>query len=360
MQKSIFLDVACVHKGKYTKRGIIEILDNSNSLGISSLAVIDVLIEKSLLYQDHQNCIWMHDLIQEMAWKIVDDESKEPGKRSRLWRYNDISHVFTTNTGTEAIEAISLCLPKVEEVRQWNGEAFSKLHGLRFLEFGNLIFSSSPKFLPCSLRTINWSFYPSKFLPTSFQPRFLIELLMLHSKLVRLWEGKMDLPSLKYINLTWSNKLKSTPDFSGLPNLETLDLSECKNLVEMHPTIAVLKRLKFLILEGCESIKSLPSEVEMDSLELFRLDRCSNVKKIPEFGEQMKNVSWMFLSGTAIEEIPSSIGHLVGLKVLDLRNCKNLKKIPEFGEQMKNVFWIDLSGTGDRGNTFINWTSSGP
>ncbi|RXH86811.1 hypothetical protein DVH24_022084 [Malus domestica] len=252
---------------------------------------------------------------------------------------------YVRRKGTGAIEAISLCLPKVEEVRQWNWEAFSKLHGLRILEFDNLIFSSCPEFLPCSLRTINWRFYPSEFLPTNFQLRFLTQLEMYESKLVRLWEGKMDLPNLKYIDLCDSNKLMSTPDFSSLPNLETLKLTYCKNLVEIHPSIAVLKRLKSLCLDHCHSIKSLPSEFEMDSLEVLSLDDCYNLKKIPKFGEQMKNLESIVLSGSAIEEIRSSIGHLVGLKVLHLRNCKNLKKIPEFGEQMKNLELIDLSGS---------------
>ncbi|CAN6555693.1 unnamed protein product [Malus baccata var. baccata] len=340
-EKSIFLDVACFHIGKYTKK-VTEILYNSNPFGMSSRIVIDVLIERSLLYQYHHNCIRMHDLIQEMAWKIVGDESKESGQRSRLWLFEDINHVFMTNTGTEAIEAISLCLPKIEEVHQWNWEAFSKLHGLRFLEFGNLIFTSSPEFLPCSLRTINWSFYPSKFLPTRFQPHFLTQLEMRGSKLVRLWEGKKDLPNLKYIDLSDSNKLISTPDFSGLSKLETLDLASCKNLVEIHPSLAVLKKLKSLWLCGCKSIKNLPSKVEMDSLEIFDLSDCSNLKEIPEFGEQMKNVSWIFLGGTAIEEIPSSIGHLVGLKKLNLMNCKNLLNLPMAIYSLKSLEHLEF------------------
>ncbi|CAN6553592.1 unnamed protein product [Malus baccata var. baccata] len=269
MQKSIFLDVACFHKGKYRGQ-VIEILDNSNSFGISSRIVIDVLIEKSLLCQRHNNRIWMHDLIQEMAWKIVGDESKELGLRSRLWLYEDIIRVFTTNTGTGAIEAISLCLPKVDE----------------------------------------------------------------------------DLPNLKYIDLSNSKKLMSTPDFSSLPNLETLKLKYCENLVEIHPSIAALKRLKSLCLDCCKSIKSLPSEFEMDSLEVLSLDDCYNLKKIPEFGEQMKNLKSISFSGSAIEEMSSSIGHLVGRKMFYLNNCKNLKKIPEFGEQMNNLWRLNFNWVG--------------
>ncbi|XP_048436908.1 disease resistance protein Roq1-like isoform X1 [Pyrus x bretschneideri] len=340
-EKRIFLDVACFHKGKYTNE-VIKMLDIS--FGISSSSMIDVLIERSLIYQDHEKCIRMHDLIQEMAWTVIVQESKEPGQRSRLWLYNDIDHIFTTNTGTGAIEAISLRLLKVEEVRQWNCEAFSKMDGLRFLEFDNLIFSSSPKFLPCSLRIINWSWYPSNFLPTSFRPHLLAKLEMRNSNLVRLWEGKVDLPNLIHIDIRDSYKLKSTPDFSGIPNLERLILGDCNNLVEIHPSIAILKRLKHLLLNGCESINSLPSEVEMDSLETFNLDGCSKVKKIPEFGQQMKSVLRIHLDGTAIEKIPSSIGHLVGLRELHVRHCKNLLNLPRAICNLKSLGYLSASG----------------
>ncbi|CAN6723130.1 unnamed protein product [Malus baccata var. baccata] len=267
MEKRIFLDVACFHKGKYTKQ-VIQVLDNS--FGISSCILIDLLIERSLLYNDYENKIGMHDLIQQMAWTIVRQESEEPGLRSRLWLPNDIFHVFMTNTGTRAIEGIVLQLPESKEVH-WNSEAFSNMHELSVVQ---------------------------------------------------------DLPNLKYIDLGFSKKLISTPDFTGVPNLVGLALGHCKNLVEIHPSIAVLKRLKHLHLNGCDSIKSLPSEVEMDSLESLYLNGCLNVKNIPEFGEQMKNLSKLHLGGTAIEKMPSSIEHLVGLKDLNLFNCKNLLDLP--------------------------------
>ncbi|XP_028965093.1 TMV resistance protein N-like [Malus domestica] len=333
MEKRVFLDVACFHKGKCMQQ-LFRILDNS--FEISSSVVIDLLIEKSLLTIEEcfqydnsaQYCIGMHDLIQEMAWTIVGQESKESGLRSRLWLLNDIIHILTTNTGTRAIEGIVLQLPEIEEVVHWNCEAFSTMHGLRFLEFDNLIISSSPKFLPCSLRIMIWSWYPSKSLPPSFHPRFLTELRMPHSKLVRLWDGKENFPKLKYIDLIKSNKLIGTPDFTGIQNLEELVLEDCTKLVEIHLSIAVLKKLKVLNLRGCKSIKRLPSEVEMDSLEYLDLTECSKVKRIPEFSNQMRSLSKLLLGGTAIEKLPSSIGHLVGLTVLGIIKCRNLLDIP--------------------------------
>ena len=41
----------------------------------------------------------MHDLLQEMGWKIVWQESfKYPRKHSRLWIHEDISDALTRNT----------------------------------------------------------------------------------------------------------------------------------------------------------------------------------------------------------------------------------------------------------------------
>ncbi|VVA29076.1 Hypothetical predicted protein, partial [Prunus dulcis] len=230
--------------------------------------------------------------------------------------------------GTEAIEGIVLALPKLEEV-PWNcTEAFNEMHGLRLLHFHNVVFSSGPKILPNSLRIIQWHCYPSKSLPSRFEPHVLSKLEMRCSKLVRLWDGAKDFPKLKYMDLCFSKKLTSIPDFTRMPNLEELDLQGCKKLGKVHSSIAVHKKLKVLRLTGCESIKSLPSELEMDSLEHFSLRGCSKLKKIPEFGEHMQNVKEIYLCETAIEQIPSSIERLVGLVSLFINDCESLLSLP--------------------------------
>ncbi|XP_021801963.1 TMV resistance protein N-like isoform X2 [Prunus avium] len=346
MEKKFFLHVACFHKGKHREQ-VIEILDSNYD--ISSRIVIAILIEKSLITivkkRSPRNTVQMHDLIQEMAWQIVRQESlQEPGQRSLLWLRDDISFVFMNNTGTGAIEAIVLHFP-VSEVVHWNcTEALSEMYGLRLLEFDNVIISLAPRVLPNSLRIIRWSWYPSKSLPSSFEPCFLVELKMHHSKLFRLWDGAKDLPKLKCMDLSYSDQLTSTPDFTGIPNLEILLLQHCTNLVEVHSSFAVLKRLKVLDLSYCNGINSLPSEVEMDSLINFNLSDCSKVKKIPEFVGQMNNLSHLYLRGTAIEEIPSSIERLVGLTTLDISNCKSLLGLPSAICNLKCLAELHLEG----------------
>ncbi|KAI5323665.1 hypothetical protein L3X38_032737 [Prunus dulcis] len=185
----------------------------------------------------------MHDLIQEMAFEIVHRECpEEPGRRSRLCNHDDISHVFINNTATNKIQGIALRMGRLEKA-DWNCEAFSRMYNLKYLEFYNVIISSSPRRLPNSLRIIKWSGYPSRFLPPSFQPNFLISLEMRDNKLVRLWDGRKDLPNLKKMDLCYSENLTTTPDFTGIPKLEQLKFERCENLVEIHPSIAFLKWL---------------------------------------------------------------------------------------------------------------------
>ncbi|XP_048430265.1 disease resistance protein RPV1-like [Pyrus x bretschneideri] len=302
-EKRIFLDIACFHKS-CEKEQVIEGLENCGFVG--ARIVIDVLIEKSLLYISHKS-VSMHDLIQEMTWEIVRRESyHEPGGRSWLWLRNDILHVLTKNTGSEAIEAIVLCLSEFEEAH-WNPEAFTKMCKLRLLDIHNVSLSKGPKYLPNALRVLKWSWYPSKSPPPIFQLDELTILSLQHSKIDHLWDGIKRLGKLKSIDLSYSDNLTRTPDFTGIQNLEKLVLEGCTNLVKIHSSIAFLRRLRLLNLKDCKSVKSLPNKVEMEFLEVFDISGCSKLKKIPEFVGEMKIFSKLSLSGTGVREIPYSV-----------------------------------------------------
>ncbi|XP_050157295.1 disease resistance protein RPV1-like isoform X11 [Malus sylvestris] len=303
LDKRIFLDIACFHKSCEKER-VIEGLENCGFVG--ARVVIEVLIEKSLLYISF-NSLSMHDLIQEMAWEIVRQESyDEPGGRSRLWLPKDIWHVHAKNTGSEAIEGIVLRLSEFEEAH-CNPEAFTKMCKLRLLDIHNVSLSKGPNHLPNALRVLKWSWYPSKCLPPIFQPDELTELSLRHSKIDHLWDGIKRLGKLKSIDLSYSHNLTRTPDFTSIQNLEKLVLEGCTNLATIHSSIVFLRRLRILNLKDCKSIMSLPNKVEMESLEVFDISGCSKVKKIPEFVGEMKNFWRLSLSRTVVQEIPSSV-----------------------------------------------------
>jgi len=95
-QQKIFLDIACFFKGcdlPYIKK-ILQIHH-----GFCPEYGIGVLMEKSLIKITLNGHVILHDLIEDMGKEIVRQESpEEPGKRSRLWLPEDISHVFEENT----------------------------------------------------------------------------------------------------------------------------------------------------------------------------------------------------------------------------------------------------------------------
>ena len=94
-ERDIFLYITCFFKGKKKDR-VIEILD---SCDLYSTSGIKVLVDKSLITISNENKLGMHDLLQEMGWKII--REKHPnvrGKWSRLWLFKDVHHVLTNNT----------------------------------------------------------------------------------------------------------------------------------------------------------------------------------------------------------------------------------------------------------------------
>ena len=149
---------------------------------------------------------------------------------------------------------------------------------------------------------------------------------------------------LKFIELNGSQKLIESPDITEALVLEKLDLEDCINLREIHPSISVHKNLTLLNLKGCKNLRRLPSKFEMESLEILILSNCSKVKTIPEFGMNMERVLELYLDGTAITKLPTSIGNLTSLTSLGLRDCKNLMSLSSTFFNMKMLEKVNLSG----------------
>ncbi|KAK3431008.1 hypothetical protein EUGRSUZ_E02247 [Eucalyptus grandis] len=111
------------------------------------------------------------------------------------------------------------------------------------------------------------------------------------------------------------------PDLSCTPNLEELVLSDCKNLVEAHESIAHHDKLQELNLRGCRKFDSFPD--------------------IPHKIEGLKKLS---LQGTAIRELPTSIKNLVSLeKKMNLCNCKNLVGLPSSIYKLQSIELLELA-----------------
>jgi len=112
--------------------------------------------------------------------------------------------------------------------------------------------------------------------------------------------------NLKIINLSNSLYLTNTPDFTGIPNLESLILEGCASLSEVNPSFGRHKKLQFVNLVNCYSLRILPSKLEMESLEVCTLSGCSKLDKFPDIVGNMNCLRELRLDGTAIAELSSS------------------------------------------------------
>ncbi|RXH94825.1 hypothetical protein DVH24_024509 [Malus domestica] len=179
-----------------------------------------------------------------------------------------------------------------------------------------------------NLRYLSWLGFPLKSLPSNFQFENLVELDMQCSLIDRLWEGTQTQEKLKFINLSYCQSLKETPDFTNVPNLERLIVRSCISLVEVHPSISTLTNLVLLDLHGCNELKILPSKICMRSLKTLNLSDCSSLEMFPEISEGMEELEELNLSGSKIKELPLSINNLSGLSHFNLKDCKELKILP--------------------------------
>ncbi|KAF2309228.1 hypothetical protein GH714_001273 [Hevea brasiliensis] len=109
------------------------------------------------------------------------------------------------------------------------------------------------------------------------------------------WQGK-SFPCLKILDLSHSHLLTASPDFTGLPGLESLLLKDCINLVKIDKSIRVLRGLVLLNLEGCINLRMLPDTIaDLKSLEELNLTGCSELKVLPKELAQMESLKVFLL-----------------------------------------------------------------
>ena len=146
------------------------------------------------------------------------------------------------------------------------------------------------------------------------------------------------------------------PDLCA-PNLEELNISYCKNLIEIHEAFGSLEKLKHWNLEGCKKLQILPSSFRLKSLESFCLDDCVGPETLPDlcapnlrqlyisdcknlieiheaFGSLDKLVNFQVYNCKKLQILPNTL-RLKSLEVLTLNCCVSLEKFPNIHPEMK-------------------------
>ncbi|XP_028754846.1 TMV resistance protein N-like [Neltuma alba] len=324
VEKQVFLDLACFFNGGKLAY-VNHILHCVRGIQQPEY-VIEVLIDKSLIKLE-QDLVTMHDSIEDAGKEIVRQESSyQLSKQSRLWSYQDILQVLEQDNGTNKIEAIILDLPENIEV-QWSGEAFVEMKSLKMLVIKQACFSECPKYLPKSLRWLEWKGYSFKFFPSLCATELVsLDLSFSSCELLQPFDKKFR--NLSSMKLTNCKSLQQIPDLSGASNIRELCLDGCTNLIEIHDSVGCLNKLREWSAMRCKNLKILPSCLRLTSLEHLNLFGCSSLQRFPEVSILMEEMQTLDLDKTAIIELPSSICNLIGLRVLSMEECPNLMQLP--------------------------------
>nr|GEX71397.1 hypothetical protein [Tanacetum cinerariifolium] len=252
--KKIFLDVACLLKG-WPKDAAIRVIE---SYGFHARNGLRVLEQKSLIAIIHNEYLGMHDHIEEMGKNIVcRSHPNKPCKHSRLWIEKEIKDVLVNDLGTEATRCIKLSMSNITPLIVMKG--LENMKELRYLDMGSGgndppfgflkhghasqylslsrcygKFDEVSQYLPNTLRILCWKSYPLLCFPK------FVGLEMPYSKIVQLWEGEEIevLNELRFLDLRGS--MLRTCGLEMTPNLETLNLRGCRDLVELHMPVGCL------------------------------------------------------------------------------------------------------------------------
>ncbi|XP_057995242.1 disease resistance protein RPV1-like isoform X8 [Hevea brasiliensis] len=318
----------------------------------------------------------MHQMVRDMGREVVRQESPdEPGERSRICNHKEGTktirglildmHMLREENENSVEESVLGCEDSPSMVNRLVGivcqrignipktsstsadviktEAFANMRQLNVLLLNDVKLDGGYEDFPKHLVCLRWLRFPLNSMPTCLNVEKLVVLDMRHSRLKHAWQGK-SFPCLKILDLSHSHLLTTTPDFTGLPGLESLLLKDCINLVKIDDSIAVLRALVLLNLEGCVKLKELPKTIsDLKSLEELYLTGCSELKVLPKvlmeslkvflaggitlnelsFGSRDVRGAWSWLSGREGPEstmfssafLPRSLTHLI------LTNC---------------------------------------
>ncbi|KAK4269161.1 hypothetical protein QN277_022353 [Acacia crassicarpa] len=350
-EKQIFLDIACFLKGEREEfvEELLESYEFYPTVGIQTLK------DKALIVTTSRK-VQMHDLIQEMGYQIVCEESvKEPGKRSRLWDPREIYDVLKNCEGEKEVEGLMFDISKIRPL-ELTAKTFNQMTRIRFLKFYSYSHYGNGISIPTGLESIStkiryfhWEGYPGKSLPSNFCAELLLELNLKGSMVETLWEGVQDLSNLRRLILGECRNLRELPDLSKACSLESVDLSYCKRLNDVHASLLSLHKLRYFHWQGYPG-KSFPSNIcaelllelnlegsmvetlwegvqDLANLRRLVLGECRNLRELPDFSKACRLESVDLSHCERLSDVHESLLSLHSLIVLDVRYCSDLKSL---------------------------------
>ncbi|MED6110796.1 hypothetical protein PIB30_046127 [Stylosanthes scabra] len=345
-ERNIFLDIAFFFKGEC----IYDVIRFLDSCGFYPEIEISNLERKALIIISLDNRLKMHDLIQQMGWEVVRQESNnDASKLTRINRPEDFDNLLENSEVKNLVEGIMIDLSQIKKV-SFNDKAFKNMPRLRFLKLYNssgerlshVIVPTTLETFSKKLRYLEWHEYPLSSMPSAFCADKLIELRMPGSKITKLWDGVQDLVNLKIIDLSECQQLVELPDLSTATNLEGIDISDCKVLCQLHPYIISFPTLKYLRFHGCKKLKSFKGEIRSKSLRELDFKGCSSLEEFSLSSPGQLNT--LIFGSSGIWGFENDRCCLKSLEKLDFSDCRGMMELPHNGIALSRLQALILKG----------------
>ncbi|CAI9278779.1 unnamed protein product [Lactuca saligna] len=318
--KEMFLDVACILKGR-PKDHAIKVLE---SCGFHARNGLRVLEQKSLITINDisgRERVSMHDHVEEMGRNIVRrSHPNMPCKHSRLWTKEEIEDILVNDLGTEATRCMRFYMWRVNTEIVMKG--LQKMKELRLLDVSLKLTDESKRDcfrrnwelhkFPNTLQYLRWHNGPFTSLPKISQKNNLVA----HGMVP--WGGgeRKILTKLRFLDLSYP--MLRTLDLGLTPNLETLTLGRCGDLVELHMPVACIKLRFFHISDSNLRTLDLGSA---PNLELLHLDKCWELVELRMPGRCL-NLRSFKLKHSKLRTL--DLGSAPNLELLDVDECWDL------------------------------------
>ncbi|WJX86407.1 hypothetical protein P8452_68720 [Trifolium repens] len=331
-EKNIFLDIACILKG-CKRDNATKIL---NECGFFADIGLRDLLDKSLIRVDFENCIQMHDLIQEMGKQIVREESpKNPGQRSRLCDPKEIFDVLKNNTNLPKLDRLDLgdCKKLIEcpNVSGSPNLTFLMLDGCESM----LEVDSSVFFLQ-KLEVIKMLHCKSvKKLSSSTCSPVLRELYAFDC--INLKELSVTFTSVDHMHLgltEWGgNELPSS--LLNMKNVGIFYFPMIECLVDLPENFA--NHIYLVGRPNCEhdlsiTLHKVLSSPAFISLKHLYLSGIPTLSEIPDSIILLSSLESLMLMYMAIKSLPENIKYLPQLNQLNVYGCNKLQSIPALSQ----------------------------
>ncbi|CAI5467997.1 unnamed protein product [Closterium sp. Yama58-4] len=153
------------------------------------------------------------------------------------------------------------------------------------------------------------------------------------------------LPSLTDLDLSLPELSELPAEIGQISKLQTLALTDVKNVTSLPDSISLATSLQKLSLNGLVNLTSLPEEFgQLAALETLHLDALPQLTHLPESFGNLTNLRYLrFMVCYQLQQLPESLSALVSLEHLILLDCWRLTSLPSsVGNGLPNLRELDI------------------